>query len=224
MGDRSERRDKVVELLKRVGLSEFHLKRFPNEFSGGQRQRIGIARAIALNPSLIVCDEPVSALDVSVQAQILNLLKDIQDQFGFSYLFIAHNLSVIYHMCDRVAVMYLGKIAELASGDELYQRPKHPYTEALLSAIPAPDPKLEPRHLLLTGEVPSPLSPPTGCYFHPRCRHATGVCKGDEPKFSLVPGTDDHFVACYHSDQLQLKPALYQHVVGQQQILRPNSP
>ena len=224
MGDRSERREKVVELLRRVGLSEFHLKRFPNEFSGGQRQRIGIARAIALNPSLIVCDEPVSALDVSVQAQILNLLKDIQDESGFSYLFIAHNLSVIYHMCDRVAVMYLGKIVELASGNELYQRPQHPYTEALLSAIPAPDPKLEPRHVLLSGEVPSPLDPPAGCYFHPRCRHATEVCRGEEPQFSMVPGTDEHFVSCHHSERLQLKPALYQHLVGQQQILRPSSP
>ena len=223
IGDRYTRKERVIELLKRVGLSEYHLKRFPNEFSGGQRQRIGIARAISLNPSLIVCDEPVSALDVSVQAQILNLLNDIQEEMGFSYLFIAHNLSVIYHICDRVAVMYLGKIVELAGGNELFQKPKHPYTEALLSAIPAPDPKLEPRHVLLSGEVPSPLNPPSGCYFHPRCIHAEDICKTKEPSFELVPGTDNHYVACHRSERLQLKPALFQNLVGQQQILKETS-
>ena len=223
IGNHNTRKEQVIDLLKRVGLSEHHLKRFPNEFSGGQRQRIGIARAIALNPSLIVCDEPVSALDVSVQAQILNLLNDIQDEMGFSYLFIAHNLSVIYHICDRVAVMYLGKIVELASGNDLFQKPHHPYTEALLSAIPAPDPKLEPRHVLLSGEVPSPLNPPSGCYFHPRCVHAADICKTVEPAFELVPDTDDHYVACHRFAQLQLKPALYQNLVGQQQILKPGA-
>lgn len=218
IGDSISRRNQVIQLLNKVGLSEDQLKRFPNEFSGGQRQRIGIARAIALKPKLIVCDEAVSALDVSVQAQILNLLKDIQDDMGFSYLFIAHNLSVIHHICDRIAVMYLGKIVELADTRDLFQYPLHPYTEALLSAIPSPDPKSKPRRLLLKGEVPSPSNPPSGCHFHPRCMHASEICKTREPDYKLIDGTNNHFVSCHHATKLRLQPVNYQNIIGRNQL------
>ena len=194
--------DSVKELASLVGLNTGHLNRYPNAFSGGQRQRIGIARALATRPSLIVADEPVSALDVSIQAQILNLLQDLQERFGLTYLFIAHDLSVVEHIADRVAVMYVGKIVELADTEELYLNPQHPYTEALLSAVPKPDPRLEERQIILSGEVANPADPPSGCSFHPRCQYAQERCKREIPQLEeVVPG---HFTACHFATELEL--------------------
>lgn len=197
IGTKEEREKRVRELLEIVGLASYHMRRYPHEFSGGQRQRIGIARALALNPKLIVCDEPVSALDVSIQSQILNLLEDLQAEFGLTYLFIAHNLSVVKHISDRVGVMYLGKMVELAGSDELYANPLHPYTRSLLSAIPQPNPRLKKERIILKGDVPSPINPPSGCRFHTRCPEATEICKQRDPEWrELLP---DHFVACHHA-------------------------
>jgi oligopeptide/dipeptide ABC transporter ATP-binding protein len=219
IGSHDERRERVRELLRLVGLSDAHLDRFPHEFSGGQRQRIGIARALALNPRLIICDEPVSALDVSVQAQILNLLEDLRRELNLSYLFIAHNLSVIYHVSDRIAVMYLGKIVELANNQALYQAPRHPYTEALMSAIPAPSPEIKPDHILLPGEVPNPSRPPPGCAFHTRCPYAIDRCRSEAPVFRPVSDDAEHWVACHRADELSLRPAPHQPEAGQQRQL-----
>jgi len=199
IGTSAEIKRRVQELLDVVGLNPEHYNRFPHEFSGGQRQRIGVARALAVNPKLIVCDEPVSALDVSVQAQILNLLKDLQGEFGLTYVFIAHDLNVVRHISDRVMVMYLGKVAEVAERNQLYTEPKHPYTAALLSAVPIPDPELgrQRKRVVLEGDVPSPLNPPTACRFHPRCpRFHEGVCDVDEPL--LRPFGQGHFAACHY--------------------------
>lgn len=189
-----DRKERVQELIKLVGLRPEHLSRYPHEFSGGQRQRVGIARALAVNPELIICDEPVSALDVSIQAQVINLLMELQQKLGLTYVFIAHDLKVVEHVSTKVAVMYLGQIVEMADAEELYKNPKHPYTKALLSAIPVPDPKPRAERIILTGDVPSPISPPDGCYFNPRCPMATEECRTQRPE--LKEHSKNHFVSC----------------------------
>jgi oligopeptide/dipeptide ABC transporter ATP-binding protein len=194
----AERRAAVLALLDQVGLPASACDRYPFEFSGGQRQRIGIARALALNPRLLVCDEPVSALDVSIQSQVLNLLLDLQRELHLGYLFIAHNLAVVKHVSDRIAIMYLGRIVELAPADDIYRHPAHPYTRALLSAIPRPDPHGRRQRIVLRGDVPSPIDPPAGCPFHPRCPFATDRCRAELPLLRTVPGSTDHSVACHY--------------------------
>ncbi|NJN84961.1 MAG: dipeptide ABC transporter ATP-binding protein [Caldilineaceae bacterium] len=198
----AELRDQVRDLLEMVGLKAQHMNRYPYAFSGGQRQRLGIARALALRPKLIVADEPVSALDVSIQAQVINLLEDLQKEFGLTYIFIAHDLSVVEHISDRVAVMYLGEIAELGPAEELYLKPLHPYSEALLSAVPRTNPDHKSRRIILGGDVPSPANPPSGCKFHPRCRYAQPICEIDKPALQEV--SKDHFAACHFAAELDL--------------------
>jgi peptide/nickel transport system ATP-binding protein/oligopeptide transport system ATP-binding protein len=195
-----EIREQVLILMKKVGLAPEHYDRYPHEFSGGQRQRIGIARTLAVQPRLVVADEPVSALDLSIQAQIVNLLKDLQQEFGLTYLFISHDLGVIEHVCDRVAVMYLGRIVELADVEQLYKQPRHPYTEALLNSVPVPDPQHVRQHQILSGEIPSPIDPPEGCHFHPRCPYAQEICRQEYP--SLIEQAEGHQAACHFSDEV----------------------
>jgi oligopeptide transport system ATP-binding protein len=200
IGTKEERRERVKFLIETVGLKVTHLNRYPHEFSGGQRQRISIARCLALNPKLIIADEPVSALDVSIQAQILNLLKDLQQRFNLTYLFISHNLSVVEHLCDKIAVMYLGKIVEFASRDELFNNPKHPYTQALIKAIPVPGKGKVRKGKILTGDVPSPINPPRGCHFNPRCEHATQRCREEYPLLKPSDVNSSHLVSCHLMD------------------------
>ena len=199
----SELTDRVLDLMKLVGLESKHLKRYPHAFSGGQRQRIGIARALAPHPRLVIADEPVSALDVSIQAQILNLMQDLQSSMNLTYLFVAHDLSVIEHISDRVAVMYVGKMVELAETEELFLNPLHPYTEALLSAVPKPDPDVKMERIILQGEVANPANPPTGCYFHPRCRYARDICKHQAPAYEEA--RPNHWVSCHFARELTLR-------------------
>jgi len=198
--------ERVAEMLTLVGLRPEYMRRYPHAFSGGQRQRIGLARSLAPSPKFVVCDEPVSALDVSVQAQILNLLKELQEKMGLTYLFVAHDLSVVAHISDRVAVMYVGKIVELATTSELFVNPKHPYTEALMSAIPLPDPRPREKRVLLTGEVANPANPPSGCYFHPRCKYAKEICSTAEPQLEEV--SPAHYVKCHRAKELSLTGAV----------------
>jgi oligopeptide transport system ATP-binding protein len=198
MVNRKEKQERVQELLQMVGLNSEFVNRYPHEFSGGQRQRIGIARALAVNPDLVVCDEPISSLDVSIQAQVVNLLEQLQDQLGLTYLFIAHDLSMVRHISDRMAVMYLGKLVEVADRDEIYLRPVHPYTQALISAVPVPDPDIERKHSILEGDIPSPANPPKGCNFNTRCRYAKDICYEQDPEFREVKA--DHFVACHFAE------------------------
>ena len=203
VGNAQERTDRVVEMLRLVGLRPEYMRRYPHAFSGGQRQRIGIARALALNPRLVVADEPVSALDVSVQAQILNLLLELQERLGLTYLFVAHDLSVVKHISERVAVMYVGRIVETAPTEELFASPKHPYTEALLSAVPKPDPRLRSERIILQGEVADPANTPPGCHFHPRCKYAQAVCREKSPvQEEIAP---NHFVSCHRATELSLR-------------------
>ena len=203
IGSQQERHARVAELLRIVGMRPEYMSRYPHAFSGGQRQRIGIARALALNPKLIICDEPVSALDVSIQAQVLNLLEDLQRDFELTYIFVAHDLSVVEHISDRVAVMYVGRLVELAKTEELYYDPKHPYSEALMAAVPKPDPRRRDRPIKLPGEVASPANPPSGCYFHPRCRYVKEICKTDVPP--LVEVSPEHYSACHFANELKLR-------------------
>jgi peptide/nickel transport system ATP-binding protein len=202
LANRKQRTDQVAELLQLVGLRPEYMQRFPHAFSGGQRQRIGIARALSVRPRLVVADEPVSALDVSVQAQILNLLLDLQKRLNLTYIFVAHNLGVVKHICDRVAVMYVGKLVEMANTGELFNQPRHPYTAALMAAVPVADPRVQSGNVELKGEVPSPANPPAGCYFHPRCAYAAEVCHTQPPGFrEISPG---HFVACHRAEEIEL--------------------
>jgi peptide/nickel transport system ATP-binding protein len=219
VADGKELEKRVASLLERVGLRPEYIGRYPHAFSGGERQRIGIARALALDPRLVVADEAVSALDVSIQAQTLNLLQDLQKEFDLTYIFVAHDLSVVQHICDRVAVMYVGKIIELAENEELFKNPKHPYTEALLGAVPKPDPRLRPKgdHVRLKGEVADPANPPSGCYFHPRCPYAQDICTVEEPP--LKDAGDGHWAACHFAEELSLKG-----VIGEGQVATEESP
>ena len=204
IGNSNSRKERIQELLKVVGLNPYFINRYPHEFSGGQRQRIGIARALATNPSFIVADEPISALDVSIQAQVVNLMDDLKAELGLTYLFIAHDLSMVRYISDRVAVMYLGRIVELSNRNEVFDHPLHPYTQALLSAIPVPDPEKEAKRqrLILEGDVPSPANPPSGCRFHPRCSYATEICKEEDPAFrNLGSDSAPHLVACHHAEK-----------------------
>ncbi len=203
LADSRDIQNRVRELMEVVGLDIQHLNRYPHAFSGGQRQRIGIARSLAPNPRLIVCDEAVSALDVSIQAQILNLLEDLQEEFNLTFLFIAHDLSVVEHISDRVGVMYVGKLVEMADTESLFTQPKHPYTEALLSAVPTTDPEIKMDRIILPGEVANPANPPSGCYFHPRCRYAQDICMTDEPQWQEV--APQHFAACHFAEELELR-------------------
>ena len=210
VGNKTERQDRVAALLRMVGLRPEYMRRYPHAFSGGQRQRIGIARALALNPRLVVADEPVSALDVSVQAQILNLLLELQEKLGLTYIFVAHDLSVVKHISERVAVMYVGKIVEVADTFTLFAAPKHPYTEALMSAVPKPDPLLRKKRILLQGDVADPSNPPSGCYFHPRCSYAQDVCRSEHPTLQEIePG---HFVSCHRARELALAGVQVRHM------------
>jgi oligopeptide transport system ATP-binding protein len=204
MHNHSEREARVSDMLERVGLRKYYINRYPHEFSGGQRQRIGIARALVLRPKFIVADEPVSALDVSIQSQVLNLLKDLQEEFGLTYLFISHNLQVVQHVSDRIGVMYLGKLVELAPANLLYSEPRHPYTQALLSAIPLPDPTRKRERILLRGDVPSAINPPSGCRFHTRCPLAQDICSEVEPVFE-PKGRPDHLAACHFADTAEAR-------------------